>query len=216
MAYRYYSFMAYRYYSFMAYGLSLLFLHGLSPYYSFMAYRAIIPSWLIPTIPSWLIATIPSWLIAIIPSWLIATIPSWLIATIPSWLIPTIPLLIAVIHLLISLLIAIIPSWPIAIIPLLIAIIPWLIPTIPLAYRYYSIGLSLSYSGAMTSLILSRNELGAEGAKHIAAGIRVSKRAVAVVSVPCSCRSDLWLNCCCLLLSTPGYGGYDEPQSCME
>jgi hypothetical protein len=60
---------------------------------------------------------------------------------------------------------------------------------------------------AMTSLNLSRNKLGVEGAKHIAAGIRVSKRVVAVVLVPCSYRSDLWLNCCCLLLST-GYEGY--------
>jgi hypothetical protein len=34
----------------------------------------------------------------------------------------------------------------------------------------------LSDNGAMTSLNLSCNELGAEGAKHIAAGIKVSKR----------------------------------------
>jgi hypothetical protein len=40
---------------------------------------------------------------------------------------------------------------------------------------------------AMTSLNLSDNELGAEGAKHIAAGIKVTKCAVVVVLAPFSC-----------------------------
>jgi Ran GTPase-activating protein (RanGAP) involved in mRNA processing and transport len=55
---------------------------------------------------------------------------------------------------------------------------------------------------AMTSLNLSRNRLGAEGAKHVADGIKVSKCVVAVVLAPFSCPSGHWLNCCCLLLST--------------
>jgi Ran GTPase-activating protein (RanGAP) involved in mRNA processing and transport len=54
--------------------------------------------------------------------------------------------------------------------------------------------------GAMTSLNISDNFLGPEGAKHIAAGIKVSKCVVAVVLAPLSCPSDYWLNCCCLLL----------------
>jgi hypothetical protein len=57
-------------------------------------------------------------------------------------------------------------------------------------------------NGAMTSLNLSDNALGAEGAEHIAAGIKVTKCAIAVVLAPFSCPSDHWLNCCCLLLST--------------
>jgi hypothetical protein len=48
--------------------------------------------------------------------------------------------------------------------------------------------------GAMTSLHLSNNELGPEGAKHLAEGIKVIKRVVAVVLVPFSCLSDHWLN----------------------
>jgi hypothetical protein len=60
--------------------------------------------------------------------------------------------------------------------------------------------------GAMTSLNIFGNRLGVEGARHVAVGLRVSKRVVAVVLVPCSCPSDHWLNCCCLLLST-GYEG---------
>jgi hypothetical protein len=56
--------------------------------------------------------------------------------------------------------------------------------------------------GAMTSLNLSGNRIGPEGAKHIAKGIKVSKCVVAVVLAPFSSPSDHWLNCCCLLLST--------------
>jgi hypothetical protein len=56
--------------------------------------------------------------------------------------------------------------------------------------------------GAMTNLNVSCNQLGVEGAKHIAAGIKVSKCAVAVVLAPFSCPSGHWWNCCCLLLST--------------
>ena len=44
----------------------------------------------------------------------------------------------------------------------------------------------LSDNGAMTSLNLSNNELGAEGAEHIAAGIKVTKCAIAVVLAPFS------------------------------
>jgi hypothetical protein len=55
---------------------------------------------------------------------------------------------------------------------------------------------------AMTSLNLSGSGLGAEGATHIAEGIKVSKCVAAVVLVPFLCPSDHWLNCCCLLLST--------------
>jgi hypothetical protein len=39
--------------------------------------------------------------------------------------------------------------------------------------------------GAMTSLNLSGNDLGAEGARHVAEGIRVSK--CTVVLAPCLC-----------------------------
>jgi hypothetical protein len=46
----------------------------------------------------------------------------------------------------------------------------------------------------MTSLNLSDNELGPEGAKHLAEGIKVIKCVVAVVLVPFSCISDHWLN----------------------
>jgi hypothetical protein len=56
--------------------------------------------------------------------------------------------------------------------------------------------------GAMTSLNLSGSGLGAEGATHIAEGIKVSKCVAAVVLVQFLCPSDHWLNCCCLLLST--------------
>jgi Ran GTPase-activating protein (RanGAP) involved in mRNA processing and transport len=60
----------------------------------------------------------------------------------------------------------------------------------------------ISDNGAMTSLNLSGNNLGAEGAKHIAEGIKVSKCVVAVVLVPIPSPSDHWLNGCCLLLLT--------------
>jgi hypothetical protein len=61
---------------------------------------------------------------------------------------------------------------------------------------------------AMTSLNLSNNGLGAEGAVHVAEAIKVRDRAV--VLKPKSCRSDHWFNCCCLLISiSTEYGGYD-------
>ena len=41
--------------------------------------------------------------------------------------------------------------------------------------------------GAMTSLNLSVNALGPEGAKHIAAGVKVTKCAIAVVLAPFLC-----------------------------
>jgi hypothetical protein len=70
-------------------------------------------------------------------------------------------------------------------------------------------------NGAMTSLNLSGNELGPKGAKHISAGIRVSKCVIVVVLAPFSCPFDHWLICCCLLLTT-GYEGVDEPQYVQE
>jgi hypothetical protein len=70
-------------------------------------------------------------------------------------------------------------------------------------------------NGAMTSLNLAGNLLRAEGAEHIAGAIKVSKYISAVILVRVSCESDHWLNCCCLLLSA-GYGGDDEPESCVE
>jgi Ran GTPase-activating protein (RanGAP) involved in mRNA processing and transport len=73
--------------------------------------------------------------------------------------------------------------------------------------RYYETDASgvTAVAGAMralTSLNLSGNELGVEGAKHLAAGIKASKCVGAVVLAPFPCPSDHWLNCCCLLLST--------------
>jgi hypothetical protein len=60
--------------------------------------------------------------------------------------------------------------------------------------------------GAMTGLNLSGNVLGVEGAKHLAAGIKVSKCVCGHWSfwllAPFSYPSEHWLNCCCLLLST--------------
>jgi Ran GTPase-activating protein (RanGAP) involved in mRNA processing and transport len=55
---------------------------------------------------------------------------------------------------------------------------------------------------AMTSLDLSSNEIGSEGAVCVAEAIKVRHCVVAVVFEPNSCRSDHWFNCCCLLLST--------------
>ena len=63
--------------------------------------------------------------------------------------------------------------------------------------------------GAMTSLNLARNWIGAEGAKHIVGALKVSKCALAIILAPLSCPSDQYFNCWCLLLS-PGYEGDDE------
>jgi hypothetical protein len=68
---------------------------------------------------------------------------------------------------------------------------------------------------ALTSLNLSANNLKAEGTKIVAEAIKVTKCAIAVVLAPYSHPSVHWLVCCCLLLST-GYGGDDEPKSCVE
>jgi hypothetical protein len=67
--------------------------------------------------------------------------------------------------------------------------------------------------GAMTSLNLSSNEIGSEGAMHVAEAIKVRNCVVAVVFEPNSCRSDHWFNCCCLLISVE-YGGNIISQSC--
>jgi hypothetical protein len=69
--------------------------------------------------------------------------------------------------------------------------------------------------GAMTSLNLASNRLGAEGAKIVAEAIKVTMCTPAIIMAPLSCPSDFSINCCCLLLST-GYGGADEPESCVE
>ena len=61
-------------------------------------------------------------------------------------------------------------------------------------------------NGAMTSLNLASNSINAEGAKHIAGALTVSKYVLAVILVPLSCRSDHYFHCWCLLLSA-GYGG---------
>jgi hypothetical protein len=61
-------------------------------------------------------------------------------------------------------------------------------------------------NGAMTSLNLASNRLGAEGAKTVAEAIKVMKCTPAIILVPFSCPSDFSINCCCLLLSA-GYGG---------
>ena len=67
----------------------------------------------------------------------------------------------------------------------------------------------------MTSLNLASNLINAEGAKHIASALKVSKYILAVILVPFSCPSDFSINCCCLLLSV-GHGGADEPGSIVE
>jgi hypothetical protein len=67
----------------------------------------------------------------------------------------------------------------------------------------------------MTSLNLASNRLYAEGAKIVAEAIKVTKGTPAIILVPFSCPSDFSINCCCLLLSA-GYGGDDEPGSCVE
>jgi hypothetical protein len=69
--------------------------------------------------------------------------------------------------------------------------------------------------GAMTSLNLASNRLGAEGAKIVAEAIMVTMCTPAIIVAPLSCPSDFSINCCCLLLST-WYGGDDEPESCIE
>jgi hypothetical protein len=66
---------------------------------------------------------------------------------------------------------------------------------------------------ALTTLNLSSNSLEAEGAKIIAEALPVTNYVIAVILAPFPCRSDHWLNYCCLLLSI-GYGDNDEPQSC--
>jgi hypothetical protein len=64
-------------------------------------------------------------------------------------------------------------------------------------------------NGAMTSLNLASNELGAEGAKIVAGAIKVTKCTPAIILARFSCPSDFSINCCCLLLSA-GYWGVGE------
>jgi hypothetical protein len=60
--------------------------------------------------------------------------------------------------------------------------------------------------GAMTSLNLAENYMGADGAKHIAAAIKVIYCVLALILPLFSCPSGFSINCCCLLLSA-GYWG---------
>jgi hypothetical protein len=61
-------------------------------------------------------------------------------------------------------------------------------------------------NGAMTSLNLASNQLGAKGAKIVAEAIKVTMCTPAIIFTPCSCPSDFSIHCCCLLLSA-GYEG---------
>jgi hypothetical protein len=54
-------------------------------------------------------------------------------------------------------------------------------------------------NGAMTSLNLASNELGAEGAKIVAEAIKVTMCAPAIIMAPFRCPSVFSINCCCLL-----------------
>ena len=63
--------------------------------------------------------------------------------------------------------------------------------------------------GAMTSLNLAKNYMWADGAKHIAAAIKVIYCVLALILPLFSCPSDFSINCCCLLLSA-GYEGDDK------
>ena len=69
--------------------------------------------------------------------------------------------------------------------------------------------------GAMTSLNLASNQLGAKGARIVAEAIKVTIITPAIIFTPFSCPSDFSIHCCCLLLS-PEHGGDDEPQSCKQ
>ena len=53
--------------------------------------------------------------------------------------------------------------------------------------------------GAMTSLNLAENYMGADGAKHIAAAIKVIHCVLALILTLFSCPSDFVFNCWCLL-----------------
>jgi hypothetical protein len=64
---------------------------------------------------------------------------------------------------------------------------------------------------AMKSLNLASNKIDAEGAKHIAGALKVSKYILAVILVPTPCPSDHYFHCWCLLLST-GHGDIDKAQ----
>jgi hypothetical protein len=59
---------------------------------------------------------------------------------------------------------------------------------------------------ALTSLNLSSNNLEAEGAKIVTEALQVTNYVIAVILAPFPCRSDHWLNYCCLLIFT-GYEG---------
>jgi hypothetical protein len=60
--------------------------------------------------------------------------------------------------------------------------------------------------GAMTSLNLAKNYIDTDGAKHIAAAIKVIHCVLALILTLFLCPSDFVFNCWCLLLSA-GYEG---------
>ena len=65
-------------------------------------------------------------------------------------------------------------------------------------------------NGAMTSLNLAENYMGDDGAKHIAAAIKVIHCVLALILTLFSCPSDFVFNCWCLLLSA-GHEGTIVP-----
>jgi hypothetical protein len=76
-----------------------------------------------------------------------------------------------------------------------------------------ALAVGLIDNGAMTSLNLASNKLGAEGAKIVAEAVKVTMCTSAIILTPFSCPSDFLINCCCLLLSA-GYGGTSISKSC--
>jgi hypothetical protein len=64
-----------------------------------------------------------------------------------------------------------------------------------------TISAGLRDNGAMTSLNLAENYMGDDGAKHIAAAIKVIHCVLALILTLFSCPSDYLFNCWCLLLS---------------
>jgi hypothetical protein len=69
--------------------------------------------------------------------------------------------------------------------------------------------------GAMTSLNLAENYMDDDGAKHIAAAIKVIHCVLALILTLFSCPSDFLFNCWCLLLSA-GYEGTIVVESCVK
>jgi hypothetical protein len=70
-------------------------------------------------------------------------------------------------------------------------------------------------NGAMTGLSLASNDIcdfgDMDGIRAIFSAVKV----LAIILVPFLSLSELSFSCWCLLLS-PGFGGDDEPESCVE